>query len=68
LWLRPATELSTVDALAQTSFLVQGALERRAGEQDFSLIQTRLLGALRGREPTINDLAVLLGLAHSRPP
>jgi MarR family transcriptional regulator, lower aerobic nicotinate degradation pathway regulator len=61
----PATELSTVDALAQISFLVQGALERRAGEHGFSLVQTRLLGVLRDRQPTINDLAKLLGLDKS---
>jgi DNA-binding MarR family transcriptional regulator len=61
----PAPELSTVDALAQASFLVQGALERRAGEHGFSLIQTRLLGVLRDRQPTINELAKLLGLDKS---
>lgn len=54
-----------MDALAQISFLVQGALERRAGEHGFSLIQTRLLGVLRDRQPTINDLAKLLGLDKS---
>lgn len=58
-------ELSTVDALAQMSFLVQGALERRVGERGFSLIQTRLLGVLRDRRPTINELAKLLGLDKS---
>ena len=40
-------------------------LERRAGEHDFSLIQTRLLGVLRDRRPTINELATLLGLDKS---
>jgi MarR family transcriptional regulator, lower aerobic nicotinate degradation pathway regulator len=54
-----------VDALAQISFLVQGRLERRACERGFSLIQTRLLGVLRDRQPTINDLAKLLGLDKS---
>jgi len=62
---RAQAQLSTVDALAQTSFLVQGALERRAGEHDASLIQTRLLGVLRDRTPTINELALLLGLDKS---
>jgi DNA-binding MarR family transcriptional regulator len=56
-----ATELDPVDALAQVSFLVQGSLERRAGEHGISLIQTRLLGILRDRTPTINELAELLG-------
>jgi DNA-binding MarR family transcriptional regulator len=59
------SELSTVDALAQTSFLIQSMLERRAGEHGFSLIQTRLLGVLRDRRPTINELATLLGLDKS---
>ncbi len=40
-------------------------LERRAGEHGFSLIQTRLLGVLRDRRPTINELARLLGLDKS---
>jgi DNA-binding MarR family transcriptional regulator len=40
-------------------------LERRAGEHGFSLIQTRLLGVLRDRRPTINELATLLGLNKS---
>jgi DNA-binding MarR family transcriptional regulator len=54
-----------VDALAQVSFLVQGTLERRAGEHGLSLIQTRLLGILRDRTPTMNELAELLGLDKS---
>jgi MarR family transcriptional regulator, lower aerobic nicotinate degradation pathway regulator len=58
-------QLSTTDALAQASFLIQGMLERRAAERGFSLIQTRLLGVLRDREPTINELAALLGLDKS---
>jgi DNA-binding MarR family transcriptional regulator len=47
------------------SFLVQGELERRADEHGLSLIQTRLLGVLRDRRPTINELAALLGLDKS---
>jgi DNA-binding MarR family transcriptional regulator len=58
-------ELTTTDALAQASFLIQGTLERRAADRDVSLIQTRLLGILRDREPTINELAALLGLDKS---
>jgi DNA-binding MarR family transcriptional regulator len=58
-------ELSTTDALAQTSFLIQAMIERRADERGVSLIQTRLLGILRDREPTINELAALLGLDKS---
>jgi MarR family transcriptional regulator, lower aerobic nicotinate degradation pathway regulator len=60
-----ADQLSAVDALAQASFLVQGTLERRAGEHGISLIQTRLLGILRDRKPTMNELAQLLGLDKS---
>jgi MarR family transcriptional regulator, lower aerobic nicotinate degradation pathway regulator len=60
-----AQELSTVDAFAQTSFLVQGILERRAAEREISLIQMRLLGILRDRKPTMNELARLLDLDKS---
>lgn len=60
-----ADELETVDALAQISFLVQGTLERRAGEHGISPIQTRLLGILRDRKPTMNELALLLRLDKS---
>jgi MarR family transcriptional regulator, lower aerobic nicotinate degradation pathway regulator len=57
--------LGTVDALAQLSFAVQGLLERRAGEHGVSLTQTRLLGVLRDREPTMSELTVLLELDKS---
>jgi MarR family transcriptional regulator, lower aerobic nicotinate degradation pathway regulator len=58
-------ELSTVDGLVQLSFLIYGALERRAGEHDSSMIQTRLLGILRDRQPTMNELAKVLDLDKS---
>ncbi|MBK3574378.1 MarR family transcriptional regulator [Streptomyces sp. MBT65] len=62
----PATEdLGLVDALAQLSFLVQNALAEIAGEYDLSLTQTRLLGILRDREPTMNQLGHHLGLDKS---
>jgi DNA-binding MarR family transcriptional regulator len=54
-----------VDALAQLSFLVQGALAEIAGQHDLSMIQTRLLGILRDREPTMNELGRHLGLDKS---
>jgi DNA-binding MarR family transcriptional regulator len=60
-----ADELEPVDALEQISFLVQGTLERRAGEHDSSLIQMRLLGILRDRKPTMSELGLLLGLDRS---
>jgi|ERR1700733_15049313 len=57
--------LSPVDGLAQLSFLVYGTLERLAAEHDLSIVQTRLLGVLRDRKPTMNQLAKLLGLDKS---
>ncbi|WP_327406091.1 MarR family transcriptional regulator [Streptomyces sp. NBC_01288] len=62
----PAPEdLGLVDALAQLSFLVQNALAELAGEHDLSITQTRLLGILRDREPTMNELGRHLGLDKS---
>jgi MarR family transcriptional regulator, lower aerobic nicotinate degradation pathway regulator len=58
-------QLSPVDGLAQLSFVIQGMLERRAAEHDLSVIQTRLLGILRDRTPTMNELARFLGLDKS---
>jgi DNA-binding MarR family transcriptional regulator len=57
--------LSLADGLAQLSFLVHGILERCAREHGLSIIQTRLLGILRDRTPTMNELARLLGLDKS---
>jgi DNA-binding MarR family transcriptional regulator len=54
-----------VDGLAQLSFLVQNSLARHAMEHSLSLVQTRLLGILRDREPTMNELARLLELDKS---
>ena len=58
-------QLSLVDGLAQLSFLIQGLLERRAAEHHLSIVQTRLLGVLRDRTPTMNELARFLGLDKS---
>lgn len=60
-----ARELSPVDGLAQLSFLIYRMLERRAAERDLSIIQTRLLGVLRDRRPTMNELGRLLSLDKS---
>lgn len=57
--------LSPADGLAQLSFLISGILERRAREHDLSIIQIRLLGVLRDRVPTMNELARLLDLDKS---
>jgi MarR family transcriptional regulator, lower aerobic nicotinate degradation pathway regulator len=58
-------ELSTTDALAQLAFLIHNTLERLADEHDLSITQTRLLGILRDRTPTMNELAKLLSLDKS---
>jgi MarR family transcriptional regulator, lower aerobic nicotinate degradation pathway regulator len=58
-------QLTTVDALAQLSFLVHGALTEVAGEHDLSVVQARLLGVLRDREPTMGELGRFLGLDKS---
>ena len=60
-----APQLDPVDGLAQLSFVIMGMLERRAAEHDLSIAATRLLGVLRDREPTMNELARLLDLDKS---
>ena len=62
---RAREQLSPVDGLAQLSFVIQGTLEHRAAEHDLSVIQTRLLGILRDRTPTMHELARFLGLDKS---
>jgi len=57
--------LSSTDALAQLSFAVLGMLERRAAQHDLSMAQVRLLGILRDRTPTMNELARLMELDKS---
>ncbi len=57
--------ISEIDGLAQLSFLIQNALARCAAEHRLSLIQTRLLGVLRDRKPTMQELAKLLDLDKS---
>jgi DNA-binding MarR family transcriptional regulator len=61
----PAAELSLVDSLVQSSFLVQEVLRRAAREHDLSVVQVRLLGILRDREPGILLLARHLQLDKS---
>ncbi|MFF4114474.1 MarR family winged helix-turn-helix transcriptional regulator [Streptomyces sp. NPDC001714] len=58
-------DFGLVDALAQLSFLVQNGLAEIAGQYDLSITQTRLLGILRDREPTMNQLGRHLGLDKS---
>jgi MarR family transcriptional regulator, lower aerobic nicotinate degradation pathway regulator len=58
-------DLGLVDGLAQLSFLVHNALAEIAAQHDLSIIQTRLLGVLRDREPTMNALCRHLGRDNS---
>lgn len=54
-----------VDALAQLSFVVQSILARTAGRHDLSMTQLRMLGILRDRRPSMQELAQRLGLDKS---
>lgn len=58
-------DLSIVDSLVQLSFLIQNILARIGAEHDLSIIQIRLLGILRDREPGMLQLAKHLGLDKS---
>ncbi len=57
--------LDTMDALTQLSFVVHAMLERTAAEHDMSIVLARMLGILRDRRPTVNELARLLELDKS---
>lgn len=59
------SDLSIVDGLVQLSFLVQTVLGRVGADHDLSIIQIRLLGILRDREPSMQQLARHLGLDKS---
>jgi MarR family transcriptional regulator, lower aerobic nicotinate degradation pathway regulator len=61
----PDRDLSLVDSLVQSSFLVQGVVRRVAQRHDLSVVQVRLLGILRDREPGILALAGHLELDKS---
>jgi DNA-binding MarR family transcriptional regulator len=54
-----------VDMLVQLSFAVQGIIAAVAAEHDLSVIQARLLGVLRDREPAMAELARFLRLDKS---
>ena len=60
-----ADAFALVDALAQSAFVVMGALTRIAAEHDLSLTQMRVLGILRDRRPRMAELAEFLGLEKS---
>jgi MarR family transcriptional regulator, lower aerobic nicotinate degradation pathway regulator len=57
--------LNITDGLAQLAFVIHGRLELRAAEHGLSVIQARLLGVLRDRTPTMNELARILDLDKS---
>lgn len=59
------SELPAVEALARLSFAVGARMEIRSAEAGLSVQQVRLLGILRDREPTINELAAHLGVDKS---
>ncbi|BBA95302.1 putative MarR family transcriptional regulator [Actinacidiphila reveromycinica] len=59
------TDFGITDSLVQLSFLVQGTLGKVAAEHGLSVVQLRLLGVLRDREPGMQALARHLGLDKS---
>jgi MarR family transcriptional regulator, lower aerobic nicotinate degradation pathway regulator len=61
----PEAEPDLTDALVQSSFLVQGVMRRIAAGHDLSVVQMRLLGILRDREPGVLALARHLELDKS---
>jgi len=61
----PVAAPNLTDALVELSFLIQATLARLASEYDVTLIQVRLLGILRDREPGIVELAGVLNLDKS---
>lgn len=58
-------ENAVVDALVQLSFRVHQVLGKIGAEQDLSVVQIRMLGVLRDREPSMLALAGHLGLDKS---
>jgi len=54
-----------IDGLFQLAFLLQAKLTRIAAEHDLSVVQVRLLGILRDREPGMLQLARRLELEKS---
>jgi DNA-binding MarR family transcriptional regulator len=58
-------DLGIVDGLVQLSFLVQAILNRAADGYDLPVLQARLLGILRDREPGMAQLGDVLGLDKS---
>jgi MarR family transcriptional regulator, lower aerobic nicotinate degradation pathway regulator len=61
----PKPSLNLVDGLFQLSFFLQARLSRIAAEHTLSVVQVRLLGILRDREPGMLELARHLELEKS---
>lgn len=59
----PQADLGIVDALVQSSFVIQRMLADVAAEHDLSTTQVRLIGILRDRDLRMAQLAYLLGLS-----
>lgn len=51
--------------MTRLAFVMNTRLEERAAEAELSIQQVRLLGILRDREPTINELAAHVGTDKS---
>lgn len=62
---RVPADLGIVDGLVILSFLVQAVIATAADSFGLSVLQGRLLAVLRDREPTMAELARLLGLDKS---
>jgi DNA-binding MarR family transcriptional regulator len=62
---RTVHDLGIVDGLIQLSTVVHSVWGEVAASADLSLLQSRLLGVLRDREPTMAQLARLLDLDKS---
>jgi DNA-binding MarR family transcriptional regulator len=62
---RRRDDLGVVDGLVQLSNLVHQVLVRTAAGFDMSVLQGRLLGVLRDREPTMAQLGNLMDLDKS---
>ncbi len=58
-------DLGLVDGLVQLSFLIQALLGRLAARHELSIIQVRMLGVLRERQPGMLELAAALDLDKS---
>jgi len=61
----PKPNLTLVDGLFQLSFYLQARLSRIAAKHTLSVVQVRLLGILRDREPGMLELARHLELEKS---